>query len=314
MTRFSSALSSARPRAPTTVALRWPGADAATATQLDDARGAFLDDARGAFRRSGLDLAVEVALDAGEPAAAPAAGITTAPTPVVGLRVPLEELERDTDVALGWNVEDGPARRMTQLRSLRSRRLVYELARDAPELEDPTRARELGRRLDGVATRFQGQGFELGLALASRHGVERGDTRVGDLVAALVALVTQITSPAFFLALPIAALRNLLEEDWGRALAPLVRQVCWPLAPRDGEGLTADGVAPPRALEALENLAVVVLVPDRAADPDISLRRPGRGPAASAGGLGDLGSRIEAVIEALRKTSVEGLSLPRSLP
>ncbi|HUP24351.1 MAG TPA: hypothetical protein VNB06_15575 [Thermoanaerobaculia bacterium] len=246
MTKVSSHL----PRPPVLVAVR-----------LADARGtnaaSTLRDVAAVFRRFGLTPAVELVLEAGEPPPAPTTGLDVA---VWGLRAHIHELVQEREALDSGpadpTVEDPPARRMAYLRSLHARRLVYALPADAAELGSAARARELGRRLDGVAARFQGQGFRLGLALAP-HAVERVDS--------LVALATQITSPAFFLELRSEDLPDLLSDGWGRALAPLVRQLRVEVASEAGGQTTAVLSGLPQASGALPLLEALVLVPSGSA-------------------------------------------------
>jgi hypothetical protein len=200
---------------------------------------------------------VELALEAGEPPHAPTTDLDVA---VLGLRAHIHELVQASEAVEGGSadpaVEDPPARRMSHLRALHARRLVYALPADAAELENAARARELGRRLDGVATRFQGQGFRLGLALAPHQAIERIDF--------LVALATQITSPAFFLELRSEDLPDLLSNGWGRALAPLVRQLHVEVAAETGGKHAALGGLP-QASGALPLVETIVLVPSGSA-------------------------------------------------
>jgi hypothetical protein len=240
MTKVSSHLS----RPPVSVAMRCAGAGG-----TDPASP--LRDVAAMFQRFGLTPAVELALEAGQPPHTPATGFA-----VLGLRAHIHELVPEREALEGAHadstVEDPPARRMEHLRSLHARRLVYALPTEAAELESAARARWLGRRLDGVATRFQGQGFRLGLALAPHQAVERVDC--------LVALATHITSPSFFLEVRGEDLPDLLSDGWGRALVPLVRQVRVEVASEIGgpKAVLPPGV--PQALAALPLLEALVLV------------------------------------------------------
>jgi hypothetical protein len=238
-------VSSHLPRPPVSIAVR-----------LADVRGTHAASALSAvvdvFRGFGLTPAVELVLEAGEPPPAPTTGLDVA---VLGLRAHIHELVQVSETLeggpVGPTVEDAPARRMSHLRALHARRLVYALPTDAAELENAARARELGRRLDGVAARFQGQGFRVGLALGP-HAIERVDF--------LVALATQITSPAFFFELRSDDVPGLLSDGWGRALAPLVRQLRVEVASEAGGQIP---VLPgsPQASGALPLLEAVVLMP-----------------------------------------------------
>jgi hypothetical protein len=173
--------------------------------------------------------------------------------PVLGLRAPLAELEGDP--------ENAPTRGMAQIRALHARRLVY--AAGASDLHDLGRARALGRLLDGTAARFQGQSFQLGLDPALDPAFDPAD--IAARCDGLVALCTQITMPAFFLALGGETVARLLELPWGRALSPLVRQTYIPLPAGNGTP-SAEGIALGSSLRMLSepnrpsNLEAIVFV------------------------------------------------------
>jgi hypothetical protein len=184
--------------------------------------------------------------------------------PVLGLRAPLAELEGDPENAL--------VRRMAQIRALHARRLVY--AAGASDLSDLGRARALGRLLDGAAARFQGQSFQLGLDPTLDHALEAAN--VAERCDALVALCTQITMPAFFLAPGGETVAKLLELPWGRALSPLVRQTYITLPAGNGMP-SAEGKALGSTLRILSepsqpsNLEAIVFVANA---PDSSCSSP----------------------------------------
>ena len=144
--------------------------------------------------------------------------------PVLGLRAPLAALVSSSASPLtrhsSTTSRDAGLEWMSELRALRARRLVLH---DGDSLRNVDQARSLGRSLDGLAARFQAQGFQLGFDAGLDAKTAAGSCRE------LVALCTQITMPGFFLALRCDGTAALLELAWGRALAPLVRQVYVPL-------------------------------------------------------------------------------------
>jgi hypothetical protein len=234
--------------------------------------------------------------------------------PVLGLRAPLaafvpSPVTRDAnttprDAGLEW---------MSELRALRARRLVLH---DGASLSDVVQARSLGRSLDALAARFQAQGFQLGFDPGLDAKTAAGSCRE------LVALCTEITMPGFFLALRCDGTAALLELAWGRALAPLVRQVYVPLGSL--ETRHDDSWA---RLAALANLEAIVFSTDDFLAPETASPGAARPGTSAAGGSAASPSRrywhstlrnvdraLAEILEKIADWEASGLSRLAPLP